>query len=174
MMLAGGLLRLYWDSGRTTPPPPPPPPPPPAPDELPLGIENTARPNVNIRWGNRVDAPPPAPKPPSLEREQEATPVALPVRVACAYAAPAAAAPQARLVGLGTRAPAASANPAATAPAGVLVAVPQAVAFSACAAPGALAPQAVPEIDDQAAAAIKRRERNRRAAELALRLLDDE
>ncbi len=168
MMLAGGLLRLYWDSGRPVTPPPPPP------DELPLGVENTARPNVSIRWGNRVDAPPPAPKPPSLEREQEATPVALPVRMACAHAVPATAVPRARLVGLGTRVPAAGANPSAVAPTGVLVAVPQAVAFSACAAPGVLAPQAVPEIDDHAAAAIRRRERNRRAAELALRLLSDE
>lgn len=167
MIFAGGLLRLYWDSG----------PPPAAGDGFPLGLENVARPNVHVRWGNKKPEPlprPPAPKPPEVEREQEAVPVALPVRVGGAHAEPSAQRPATRTVELIARALPARASAQPRAPTAALLAVPQAAAICAHAAPAACRPQTLPEIDDRTAAAVKQRERNRKAIELALRLLDDE
>ena len=167
MIFAGGLLRLYWDSG----------PPPAAGDGFPLGLENVARPNVHVRWGNRKPEPlpqPRAPEPPEVEREQEAMPVALPVRVGCAYAAPAARRPETRAIELTARARPASTNARPHALLAALAPIPCAQIHGASAAPAARQPRVLPEADERTDAALKQRERNRKAAALALRLLSDE
>ena len=66
--MIGGLLSLYWDSGAVVAPPVVDP-------GLPLGVENTARPNVRFR-PNAKPTPAPAPE----QSVEDAVPVPLLVR----------------------------------------------------------------------------------------------
>ncbi len=168
MMLAGGLLRLYWDSGTPVVPPP-------APDDFPLGLENVARPNVNVRWGNRLPDARPAPVPaPAQEAQRERGVTPVPLRMVLA---PSGASPQAQVPETRARHSGMSVQAACTAPRPRVrfgqAEVPALTVGTAKARPRA-AVGAVPHVDDRAQVALRQRERNRRAIELALRLLEDE
>lgn len=164
MIFAGGLLRLYWDSG----------PPPAQGDGFPLGLENIAHPNVSVRWGNRKkpeDAPPPETA--RVDPPQDAVPVPLPLAPKPACAHPTAQSAALRLVTLRTAPTAAAGAPAAAPVPAALCAVPQATTCSAHATSTAAPITLALDADDWTRAALRQRERNRRAAELALRLLDE-
>ena len=150
--MIGGLLFRYWDSGRRVTPVPPD-------DGLPGGLENTAR-NVRVKW---------------LTKQAEGEPVALRVQPGRTASQATANSPVARLshtqaLGATAHARGFSARPR-IAPQTMLARAALARGAGAATQPDADLPPDLRATARPAGRRVSQRERNRAAAEAAIRLM---